>query len=114
MTSTPTVEASGPSASATWSAAILLGLLGALIVVGLATGKIRLNPERARRAGGRAAVSLDAALSPQGRKEALEHMLDNQQTIVVEQQVGDGDSGAGGTSRLFEYDAADSESDDAH
>ena len=92
MTPTPSDGAIAQGAGSLWIAAIVAGILGAIFLTGLATGVIRLNPQRTRRAGGRAAVALDATLSPRDRRDALEYLLDDQHRVVMEQEHGDGDS----------------------
>jgi hypothetical protein len=113
MTPAACPSTAGPS-TIFWLAVILLGILAVLIVAALATGKIRLDPKRTRRSAGRAAISLDAAFAPKGRKEALEHLLDDQHTIVMEDPRGDGDPDGEDARVLFRYvDTADGEPDDA-
>jgi hypothetical protein len=90
-----------------WVAVIGLGILGALIAGALAAGKIRQDPKRTRRSAGRAAISLDAAFAPKGRKEALQHLLDDQHTIVMEDPRGDGDPDGEDAGVLYQYADAD-------
>jgi len=93
----------GPGASSLWVAAVVFGVLGLIVVAGLATGVIRLSPQRARRSAGRAAISLDATFAPRDRQGALEYLLDDQHRVVMEQQRGDGDPEGEPSPVVYEY-----------
>ena len=93
----------GQGASPLWAAVVLLVLLGAALAAGLLTGAIRLDAQRLRRSGRRAAVGLDATFSPRDRQDALNFLLDDQHRVVLEQERGDGDPDGSHESVLYEY-----------
>jgi hypothetical protein len=103
MTPKPIGGATGPGANSQWVAAVVLGVLGLLLVAGLATGVIRHKPQRARRSAGRVAISLDATFAPRDRQDSLEYLLDDQHKVVMEQQRGDGDPEEETSPVVFEY-----------
>ncbi len=111
MTPTPTLMTDAPSTGRLWTIAVLVGVGGVLLLIGLLTGAVRLRPSRRRGSGRRAAMMLDVALSPQDRRAGLEYLLDDQHRVVLEQGQGDGDGEE--PTVLYEYPSEDDRDPDS-
>ncbi len=73
---------------------ILIGFIGVvfvLLIVGLITGKVSLEPRKLRQAGMRAGMAVDALYSGLDRRAAIEYVLDEQHAVVIDQERGEDD-----------------------
>ncbi len=91
MTPTPVTKVAPPSMTEFWLLVGLIGVIALLFTIGLITGKVSLKPHKLRRAGMRGGMTLDAMLSGQDKRAAIEYILEEQHLVVLDQERGEDD-----------------------
>jgi hypothetical protein len=96
MTPTP-VAPSPPFAGSPWFLVGLIGVVTLLLAVGLLTGQVSFKSRDVRRSAARGMMTMDAVLSGQERRSAIEYTMDGEHEVVLDRKQDDG------LDRLEEY-----------